>query len=98
MEYWLARELQQVLGYKEWRYFSSVIEKAQVDCSQSNNSINYHFGVSTKMVKAGVSVKAIIDYKLTRYACYLIVQNANPKYEVVAFGQTYLLFKREEWN
>ena len=88
-EYWYARELQQILGYKEWRYFSAVIEKAQVACSQSNNNINSHFGVNTKIVKAGVSSKTIIDYKLSRYACYLIVQNANPKYKNVALGQTY---------
>ncbi len=88
-EYWEARELQQILGYKEWRYFSSVIEKAQVACSQSNNSINSNFGVNTKIVKTGVSSKTIIDYKLSRYACYLIVQNANPKFKAVALGQTY---------
>ena len=50
-EYWYARELQQILGYKEWRYFSAVIEKAQVACSQSNNNINSNFGVNTKIVK-----------------------------------------------
>ena len=88
-EYWYARELQQILGYKEWRYFSGVIEKAQVACSKSNNAINSNFGVNTKIVKTGVSSKTIIDYKLSRYACYLIVQNANPKYKNVALGQTY---------
>ena len=88
-EFWSARELQQILGYKEWRYFSAVIEKAQVACSQSNNSINSHFGVNTKIVKAGATTKTIIDYNLSRYACYLIVQNANPKYKNVALGQTY---------
>ncbi len=88
-EYWEARELQEILGYKEWRYFSAVIEKAQVACSQSNNNINANFGVNTKIVKTGVSTKTIIDYKLSRYACYLIVQNANPKYKAVALGQTY---------
>ena len=88
-EFWSARELQQILGYKEWRYFSAVIEKAQVACSQSNNSINYDFGVNTKIVKAGATTKTIIDYNLSRYACYLIVQNANPKYKNVALGQTY---------
>lgn len=88
-EYWEARELQQILGYKEWRYFLAVIEKAQVACSQSNNNINSNFGVNTKIVKTGVSSKVIIDYKLSRYACYLIVQNANPKYNAVALGQTY---------
>ena len=88
-EYWEARELQTILGYKEWRYFLGVIEKAQISCSQSNNSINSHFGVNTKIVKAGSTNKPIIDYKLSRYACYLIVQNANPKLKAVAFGQTY---------
>ncbi len=88
-EYWLARELQKMLGYKEWRLFSAVIEKAQIPCSQSNNSINSHFGVYSKIVKAGVTTKTIIDYHLSRYACYLIVQNANPKFEAVALGQTY---------
>ncbi len=88
-EYWEARELQELLGYKEWRYFTGVLEKAQVACSQSKNSVSYNFGVNTKIVKTGVSSKAIIDYKLSRYACYLIVQNANPKLQNVALGQTY---------
>ena len=84
----MQKEFQQILGYKEWRYFSAVIKKAQIACSQSNN-INYNFGVDTKIVKTGISSKFILDYKLSRYACYLIVQNANPKYETVALGQTY---------
>ena len=88
-EYWYARELQTMLNYKEWRLFSAVIEKAQIACSQSNNFINSNFGVYPKIVKTGVSTKNIIDYKLSRYACYLIVQNANPKFEAVALGQTY---------
>lgn len=88
-EYWKARELQQMLGYKEWRLFSAVIEKAQIACSQSKNTITSNFGVYSKIVKTGVSTKSIIDYKLSRYACYLIVQNANPKFEAVALGQTY---------
>ena len=89
VEYWTARELQQILGYKEWRYFIAVIEKAQIACLQSNNNVNSHFGVNTKMVEAGVTTKPVLDYKLSRYACYLIVQNANPKYDAVALGQTY---------
>ena len=88
-EYWSARELQKILGYKEWRLFFAVIEKSQIACSQSNNEISYHFGVKPKIVTAGVTSKSIIDYKLSRYACYLIVQNANPKFENVALGQTY---------
>lgn len=77
-----------MLGYKEWRLFSAVIEKTQIACSQSNNQINSNFGVYPKIGKTGVSTKNIIDYKLSRYACYLIVQNANPKFETVALGQT----------
>ena len=88
-EYWEARELQEMLGYNEWRWFANVIEKAQIACLQSNNDVNCHFGVYSKIVKAGVSSKSIIDYKLSRYACYLIVQNANPKLKAVALGQTY---------
>ena len=59
-EYWESRELQQILGYKEWRYFSSVIEKAQIACSQSNNNISSHFGVNTKIVKTGFLLKKIL--------------------------------------
>lgn len=88
-EYWEARELMKLLGYKEWRYFSAVIEKAQVACFQSNNNINSNFDANTKIVKTGASSKVIKDYKLSRYACYLIVQNANPRYNAVALGQTY---------
>lgn len=89
VEFWEARELQNILGYKEWRYFLAVLEKAQIACSQSNNNINSHFGVYTKIVNAGATRKPIIDYKLSRYACYLILQNANPKFRAVALGQTY---------
>jgi len=88
-EYWEARELMRLLGYKEWRLFANVIEKAQVACSQSSNSINYNFSIYSKIIIAGKTKKPIIDYKLSRYACYLIVQNANPKYNAVALGQTY---------
>jgi len=104
-EYWEARELQKVLEYKEWRYFYAVIEKAQVACIQSRNNINCDFGVYTKIVEAGSTTKSIIDYKLSRYACYLIVQNANPKYKTVALGQTYFAIQtrkmeltEEEYN
>lgn len=89
-EYWSARELQPILGYKEWRYFSAVIEKAQVACLQSNSNVIHHFGVYTKMVNIGSETsRMVVDYKLSRYACYLIVQNSNPKYKAVALGQTY---------
>ena len=104
-EYWEARELQKILGYKEWRLFANVIEKAQVACSRSNNNISSHFGVYSKIVVAGKTTKPIIDYKLSRYACYLIVQNANPKFSAVALGQTYFAIQtrkmeltEEEYN
>ena len=88
-EYWEARELQTVLEYKEWRLFQGVIEKAQIACIASKNNINNDFGVYSKIVKAGNNSKPIIDYKLSRYACYLIVQNGNSKNRIIALGQTY---------
>ena len=89
-EYWDARELMTLLGYKEWRYFSIVIEKAKTSYLIANNDkIDFDFGVYTKIVKAGATTKTIINYRLSRYACYLIAQNANPKYKNVALAQTY---------
>ena len=84
-----SKRITKMLEYKEWRLFANIIEKAQAACSQSNNNINSHFGVYSKIVIAGKTTKPIIDYKLSRYACYLIVQNANPKFKAVALGQTY---------
>lgn len=89
-EYWLARELQQVLEYKKWQKFVNVIENAKLACEQSKFIIDEHFtqvGKTSKMPNGGV--KNILEYKLSRYACYLIVQNSDPRKEVVALGQTY---------
>ena len=89
-EYWLARELQVALEYKQWRRFEAVISRAKTSCENSNIKVDYHFanvGKTIKMPKG--ATKIIADYKLSRYACYLIVQNADPKKEVVALGQTY---------
>ncbi|MDD4411852.1 MAG: DNA damage-inducible protein D [Bacilli bacterium] len=88
-EYWEARELQIVLEYKEWRFFEKVINKAEIACFNSGREVNNHFGVNSKMVQTGDSIRKIIDYKLSRYACYLIVQNGNPKNKVIGLGQTY---------
>ena len=89
-EYWLARELQQVLGYKEWRKFSRVIEKARDASNNSKFKVSDHFVQTDKMVGIGSKTsRSIDDYKLSRYACYLIVQNSDPRKEVVALGQTY---------
>ena len=89
-EYWLARELQNVLEYKRWDKFCNVINNAKKACENSNYKVFEHFsqvGKTSKMPNGGV--KNLLDYKLSRYACYLIVQNADPRKEVVALGQTY---------
>ena len=89
-EYWLARELQLALEYKKWQKFINVIENAKLACEQSKFMIDEHFtqvGKTSKMPNGGV--KNILEYKLSRYACYLIVQNSDPRKEVVALGQTY---------
>ena len=89
-EYWLARELQIVLGYHQWRSINDLIKRAKVACKESRYKIDDHFAVQRKMIKLAKGAKRnVIDYKLSRYACYLIVMNGNPKKEVIALGQTY---------
>ncbi len=89
-EYWLARELKEVLEYNKWENFHKVIKKAQIACIQSNKDISIHFPEVRKTLEMpNGGFKKIIDYKLSRYACYLIVQNSDPRKEVVALGQTY---------
>ena len=89
-EFWYARELQKVLEYKDWRNFKKVIDKAVI--SAKNSVLNEKDWVVevNKPIKTGKGKKEIIkDYKLSRYICYLIVQNADPSKEVIALGQTY---------
>lgn len=89
-EYWSARELQDVLEYAQWRRFNEVINRAIISCDNSKLEINDHFAKVGKMVGIGSKTsRSIEDYKLSRYACYLIVQNSDPRKEVVALGQTY---------
>ena len=89
-EYWLAREMQNALDYKKWQKFINVIENAKMACEQSKFIIDDHFTQVGKMVDIGSKTsRSIVDYKLSRYACYLIVQNSDPRKEVVALGQTY---------
>lgn len=89
-EYWYARELQVVLEYKRWDKFCNVIENAKIACGKSNYGVTDHFAQVGKMVKIGSRTsRNIMDYKLSRYACYLIVQNAVSRKQVVALGQTY---------
>lgn len=88
-EFWYARELQEVLEYKEWRNFNKVIEKAKEACIRSGNVEISHFVDVNKMVEGGVADLPVRDIKLTRYACYLIAQNGDPRKEVIALAQTY---------
>ena len=90
VECWFARDLQLLLGYKEWRNFGLVIEKAQLACKNAGNEIADHFVGVNKMVELGSSAKREIDdMLLSRYACYLIAQNGDPRKEQIAFAQTY---------
>ena len=93
-EYWYARELQTVLDYKEWRKFESVIKKAIKACENSGIRAFDHFVGADKMVTIGSgALKHIKDYKLTRYACYLIAQNGDPRKEVISLAQTYFAIR-----
>ena len=90
MEFWYARELQEVLEYTDWRNFNKVINKAKESCENSKNNTLDHFVEVDKMVRIGSGAeREIKDIILSRYACYLIVQNGDPKKETIALGQTY---------
>jgi len=96
-EYWFARELQEILQYKEWRNFQKVISTAQIACKISWQSVADHFVEVNKMITiAKGAQRKIVDYRLTRYACYLIVMNGDPRKEVIALGQTYFAVKTRQ--
>ena len=88
-EFWYARELQKALDYKEWRKFEGVINKAKIACNLSGSQQLSDFVQLDKIVKTGVSEKKIIDYKLSRYACYLIAQNGDSHMLKISLAQTY---------
>jgi DNA-damage-inducible protein D len=89
-EYWSARDLSKVLEYSEFRHFSPVIDRAKEACKKSNQDVVHHFEDILEMIELGKTAKrGVVSVKLSRYACYLIVQNADPNKEVVALGQTY---------
>ena len=100
-EFWYARELQLVLGYSRWENFESAIRKAIAACEGSGQSSEDHFHHVTKMVKIGSNAqRSTHDYQLSRYACYLIVQNGDSRKAVIANGQTYFAIqtRRQELN
>lgn len=89
-EYWEARELQKILDYKEWRKFEGVINRAKNACINSNVDESEHFVGVDKLSKRANNAEVVIkDYKLSRYACYLIAQNGDSRKEVIALAQTY---------
>ena len=90
IEFWYARELQKVLDYKEWRKFENVIQKAIMACKNTGISEGEHFVGADKLSKRANNAEVLIkDYKLTRYACYLIAQNGDSRKKVIALAQTY---------
>ncbi|WIG59586.1 MAG: DNA-damage-inducible protein D [Ktedonobacterales bacterium] len=89
-EYWSARELAKVLDYSGWQRFMGVIARAQTACENSGQRITDHFNTDVNMVTLGSgAIREVEDWHLSRYACYLVVQNADPEKPIVALGQTY---------
>ncbi|MEX6496915.1 MULTISPECIES: DNA damage-inducible protein D [Lactococcus] len=95
-EFWYARELQPVLEYSQWRRFSETIERAKIASENAGIPVKSNFADVGKMVKVGISEREIDDIKLSRYACYLIVQNGDPRKEVIALGQSYFAIKTRQ--
>ncbi len=90
IEFWYARDLQKLLEYDKWENFTNVIEKAKIACTNSGQNIADHFASVRKMVRLGSDAeREVEDFMLTRYACYLIAQNGDPRKEQIAFAQSY---------
>lgn len=96
-EFWYARELQIALEYKQWRRFENVINKAKTACENSGISVDEHFANVGKTINMPKNAtKTVDDYELSRYACYLIVQNGDPRKKVIALGQSYFAIKTRQ--
>lgn len=89
VEFWYARDIMRPLGYARWENFEAAIKRAMVSCESAETPVESHFREVTKIVEAGVASKEVKDYKLTRYACYLIAQNGDVRKEEIALAQAY---------
>ncbi len=99
IEFWFARDIQHLLGYSEWRNFNKVILKAKTSCEASGNLISDHFVDVNKMVPIGSGTdREIEDIMLTRYACYLVAQNGDPRKEEIAFAQNYFAIQTRKFE
>lgn len=91
-EYWSARELQPLLGYSQWRRFEEAINRSVTSCQQSGNNPDYHFAGAGKMIETGKgAVREVADFHLSRFACYLIAQNGDPRKPEIAQAQKYFV-------
>ncbi len=90
IEYWSARELMHLLGYSRWENFNNAIEKTIISIQSAHSDVNYYLREVTKMLTLGKnSTRSVKDYELTRYACYVLAQNGDPRKEEIAFAQSY---------
>jgi DNA-damage-inducible protein D len=96
-EYWSARELARVLDYVQWRNFAQVVAQARIACENSGQAVSDHFADTSNMIATGKGAqRKVEDFHISRYACYLVVQNADPSKPIVALGQTYFAVRTRE--